>query len=173
MRAIVEGARAQNVGSGLPLKLWAEFISTIAYFRIWSPSFAIPDQAITPFQAWHKGNPPAIGHIRIFGCTTYVFDETKPKPKLASKTWTGLLVAYEGHNQYRIYGPTWQAVYVRRGVIFDESSVSPPRSVAPPDLPNQATNANLPFPTLSLSIISWLDKTKTTAYSNHNNSWCW
>ncbi len=94
MRTIVEGARAQIVDSCLPLKLWAEFISTMVYLRIRSPSSAISDQTITPFQIWHKSNPPSVGHIRIFGCTAYVFDETMPKPKLASKTWTGFLVGY-------------------------------------------------------------------------------
>ena len=165
MRTIVEGARAQIVDSRLPLKLWAESISTMVYLRIRSPSSAIPDQTITPFQAWHKGNPPAVGHIRIFGCTTYVFDETKPKPKLASKTWTGFLVGYEGHNQYCVYDPVRQAVYVRRDVIFDESSVGPARLPAPQDSLNEATHAELLFPTLSLPVIPWLDETKTIEHT--------
>ena len=74
IQTIVEEARAQIVDSGLPLKLWAESISTIVYLRIQSPSLAVQDQTILPFQAWHKGDPPTIDHIWIFGCSSYVFD---------------------------------------------------------------------------------------------------
>ncbi len=80
MGTIVEGARAQIVDSCLPLKLWAESISTMVYLRIHSPSSAISDKTITLFRTWNKGNPPAVGHIRIFSFTIYVFDETTPKP---------------------------------------------------------------------------------------------
>lgn len=65
------------VDSSLPLKLWAESINTMVYLRIQSPSPAVPDKAITPFQTWHKGNPLAINHIWIFDSTAYVFDKAK------------------------------------------------------------------------------------------------
>ncbi len=93
MRTIVKRARAQIVDSGLPLKLWAESINTMVYLRIRSPSSAVQDKTITPFQAWYKGDPQAINHIRIFGCTAYVFDETKPKPKLHHKPGLHILLA--------------------------------------------------------------------------------
>ena len=162
IRTIVEGARAQIVDSGLLLKLWAESISTMVYLRIRSPSSAVQDKTITPFQAWHKGDPPAIDHIRIFGCIAYVFDETKPKPKLASKTWTGYLVGYKGHHQYRIYDPSRQAVYIRRDVIFDENLVGPTRALPASDTLGNTDSADLLFPTLSLPLIPWLNKADET-----------
>ena len=158
----MERARAQIVDSGLPLKLWSESISTMVYLRIRSPSSAVKDKTITRFQAWHKGDPPAIDHIRIFGCTAYVFDETKPKPKLASKTWTGYLVDYEGHHQYRIYDPARQAVYIPRDVIFDKNVVGPTRALPASDTLGNTDSADLPFPTLSLPLIPWLNEADET-----------
>lgn len=90
MRTIVEGARAQIVDSGLPLKLWAESISTKVYLRIRSPSSAVQDKTITPFQAWHKGDPPAIDHIRIFGCTA---TRQNLSPSLHQKPGLDILLA--------------------------------------------------------------------------------
>lgn len=145
------------------LKLWAESISTMVYLRTRSPSSAIQDKAATPFQAWHKSDPPAIGHIRIFGCTAYVFDEVKPKTKLASKSWTGYLVGYEGHHQYRIYDPAWQAVYIRCDVIFDENVVGPARVLPTSDTFGNTALVDLYFPTISLPRILWLSGEDETA----------
>ena len=137
----------------------------MVYLRIRSPSSAISDQTITLFPACHKSNPTAVGHIRIFGCTAYVFDETTPKPKLASKTSTGFLVGFEGHNQYRIYDPVRQGVYVRRDVVFDESSVGPVRQPTAPDSLHEVIYADLPFLTPFLPVIPWLDETKTIEHT--------
>lgn len=102
MQTIVERVR-QIIDSCLPLKFWAESISTMVYLKICSPSPAMPGQAITLIQTWYKGNLSAIEHIRIFGFTIYVFDKFKPKPKFALKTWTRFIIDYKRHNEYCIY----------------------------------------------------------------------
>lgn len=162
MRTIVEGARAQMIDSGLLLNLWAKSMSTMVYPRIWSTRSAIEDKMITPLHAWHKDEPPAVDHIRIFGSTAYIFDKTKPKLKLASKTRTAYLISYERHYQYRIYDPTWQAVYIRCNVIFDKNTVGPPRASPISDV-NNVDSIGLRFSILSLSLIPWLNDIDETA----------
>lgn len=99
MRTIVEGARAMILDSHLPLTLWAEALTTMAYIKNRSPTpFTIHQSTVTPFQAWNHGAQPMIDHLRIFGSTTCVLNESKPLPKLTTKAWTGYLVGYEGRH---------------------------------------------------------------------------
>ncbi len=134
----------------------------MVYLRIRFPSSTVQDKTITPFQAWHKGDLPAIDHIRIFSCTAYVFDETKPKPKLASETWTGYLVGYEEHHQDRIYDPARQAVFIWRDVIFDKNIVRLTKALPASDTLGNTNSADLPFLTLSLPLILWLNEEDKT-----------
>ncbi len=130
----------------------------MVYLRIRSPSSAVQDKTITLFQALYKGHPPAIDHIQIFGCTTHVFDETKSKPNLASKTWTGNLVGYKGHHQYRIYYPSRQAVYIREDVMIDENVVGPTKALPTLNTLGNTDSVDLLFPTVSLPLIPWLNE---------------
>ena len=82
-------------------------------------------QSTVTFQAWNHSAQPRIDHLRIFGSTTYVLNESKPNPRLTTKAWTGYLVGYKGRNQYRIYNPICHAVFVRRDIIFDKASIGP------------------------------------------------
>lgn len=99
MRTIVEGAQAMILDSHLPLTLWAEALTTMAYIKNRSPTpFTIHQSTVTPFQAWNPGAQPMIDHLRIFGSTTYVLNESKPLPRLTTKAWKGYLVGYEGRH---------------------------------------------------------------------------
>ena len=82
---------------------------------------------MTPIQDFHRGNPPNIDHIRIFGFETYVFNESDSQPGLKSKAGTGYLVGYDPQNQYRIYDPVQNAVYFQRRIRFNEQVVGPPK----------------------------------------------
>lgn len=152
------------------LKLYVKSINIIVYLKIWSPSFKITDQTITLFQPWHKSNLLTIDHIWIFGCITYIFDEIKLKLNLVSKTWTGFLVGYEGHNKYCIYNFAYQVVYMRWDVIFNKSFISLAGLIASPNLSNQTTHAKLPFPKLFILIILLLDEIKFTENGKSNTT---
>ena len=90
MQTIVESAQAMMLDSYLPFISWAEALTTMTYIRNRSPiSFTIQQSTVTPFQAWNHGAQPTIDYLRIFGSTTYVFNESQPLPKLAAKSWTG------------------------------------------------------------------------------------
>lgn len=85
---------------------------------------------MTPIQDFHCGDPPNVDHIRIFGSKTYVFNESDSQPGLTSKAWAGYLVGYGARNQYRIYDPARNAVYVREDVRFNGRVVGPPKPIA-------------------------------------------
>ncbi len=84
---------------------------------------------MTPIQDFHHGDRPNVDHIRMFGSETYVFNESDSQPGLTSKAWTGYLVGYGARNQYRIYNPARNDVYVQRDILFNEQGVGPPKSI--------------------------------------------
>lgn len=129
MRTVVKGARVQMVDANLLIKLWAESISILVYIKNRSPSAVVYEGTMTPIQDFYRGNQPNVDHIRIFGSETYVFDESYSKPGLISKAWKGFLVGYDARNQYHIYDPIRNTVYVRRDVRFNEQVISPPKPI--------------------------------------------
>ena len=91
------------IASGLPPRLWAEAINCAVYILNRLPTSALEN--ITPYEALEK-KKPELGHIHVFGCDAYVYDEkAKSKGKMAPRAWIGKLVGYKGTNQYRIYNP--------------------------------------------------------------------
>ncbi len=98
----------------------------MVYIKNRSPASAIYKSTMTPIQDFHLGDPPNVDHIRIFGSEIYVFNESDSQPGLTSKAWAGYLVGYDARNQYRIYDPARNAVFVRRDVRFNEEVVGPP-----------------------------------------------
>lgn len=159
MRTIVESAQAMIIDSHLPLILWAEALTTMAYIKNRTPTpFIIQQSTVTSFQAWNHGAQPILDHLRIFGSTTYVFNEIKPLPRLSTKAWTGYLVRYEGRHQYRIYDSARQDVFVRKNVIFDKTFIGPKsdsRSIyVTPASDNEVT---LGFQSFCFPYIPWVD----------------
>lgn len=147
------------INSQPPLILWVEALSTMVYLKMRLPSpLTVHGSIMTLFEAWNPNGLPKVDHLRIFGATSFVFDETNPKPKLASKAWTSYLVGYEGQHQYRIYNPTRHAVIVRRDVVCDEASIGPKND----ELPSVANNDSgesqtaLGFPSLCFPCIPWV-----------------
>lgn len=68
------------------------------------------------------------------------------------------MVGYEEQHQYRIYDPARYAVFVRRDVIFDESSIEP-KTDNPSAHPEVApeSEATLGFPSFCFPYIPWVD----------------
>ena len=54
-RTIVEGARSILYGAKLPLRFWAEAVSTVVYLRNRSPTSSL--KGLTPFECWFKEKP--------------------------------------------------------------------------------------------------------------------
>jgi len=70
--------------------------------------------------------PPEIGHLRVFGATTWVHVPGEKRQKLDPKSVRCLLVGYEEDARtrvYRLYNPEHSKILVSRDVIIDQSSV--------------------------------------------------
>lgn len=94
-RTIIESTRLIMKEMKLPDHLWPELVQAVAYTRNRSPGL----DGMTPFK---KGNDkkPDIRNLRAIGCRVWV-KSTKPgQKKLDSRSWQGILVGYEGTNQY-------------------------------------------------------------------------
>ena len=80
----------------------------------------------TPYEKYY-GKRPSIGHIRIFGCITYVKVQNKKRSGYQKKTEErsrkGILVGYEQDHTYRVYILDDKKVTITRDVIFDESGL--------------------------------------------------
>lgn len=70
MRTVVEGAQAQMIDANLPIKLLAESINAMVYIKNRSPTSAVHKGTMTHIQDSHRGEPPDVNHIRIFGSKT-------------------------------------------------------------------------------------------------------
>jgi len=58
----------------------------------------------TPYEAWH-GHTPVVGHLRTFGCITYV-KELNQLSKLDDRSKPGVCIGYaKGAKAYHILDP--------------------------------------------------------------------
>ena len=113
---------------------------------------------MTHFQTWNHSVQPTLDHLRIFGSTIYVLYKTKPLSRLTTKAWTSYLVGYERRHQYRIYDPTCQAIFVRRDIIFDETSIGlKSHGTAVDAMATSESEVTLGFPDFCFPYISWVD----------------
>ena len=75
----------------LPLKFWAEVVSTAAYLRNQSPTVQLKEK--TPFECFHK-RKPEFGHLKVFGCNSYVHVPEQKRNKLDKMAIKCIFVSY-------------------------------------------------------------------------------
>jgi hypothetical protein len=94
VRAIIHDAK-------FPKELWAEVAQTVVYLKNRSPALALDD--IMPFDAWY-GRKPALDHLRILGCTAYVYVPAEKRIKIDDRAEIGQLVGYgTANNQWKVW----------------------------------------------------------------------
>ena len=81
-RTIFEGARTSMIAAELPPKYWAEAVCTATHCLNRTPTRVLG--GATPHENWH-GCAPRLNHLRVFGCTAYVFIESRYRKKLHDK----------------------------------------------------------------------------------------
>lgn len=117
-RTLIEKARTQLIGAGLPPKLWGEALNNAVYLTNRSPSRSTDK---TPYEEWY-GNKPDLSHLRVFGCAAYALDpHAKSRGKMAPRSHKTNLVGYEAKNQYRLYDPDKDSIIRLRDVVFNEA----------------------------------------------------
>ena len=117
-KALVNGARALLVDSGLPKYLWVHAVATANHARNRAPA---KDQNKTPLEIL-TGKKPDISYMRVFGSLAYPMIPKKLRGgRLAPVAATGRFVGYaEGVKGYIIYIPEKHKVVTARNVVFDE-----------------------------------------------------
>ena len=93
-----------------------EIADMVMYLKNRSPTSAVDT---TSYEAWH-GRKPDLSHLRIIGSTAYVHVPKEKRTKLDTHSHKGILVGYEGTNQYKIWDLTRNDVVVSRDVVFIE-----------------------------------------------------
>ena len=119
-RTLVEMVRCMLADSQLPKRFWAEALSTACYIRNRSPTKAV--QGKTPYEALY-GEKPAVGHLRVFGCTAYCHIPTDERQKLDDKSRKCIFLGYSLNRKgYRLYDQSKCKVIHSRDVSFNELS---------------------------------------------------
>ena len=99
--------------------LWAELVKAVAYVKNRCPGV----DGVTSFQTGN-GFQPDVSNLRALGCRAWVHvPKTTGRHKLDSRSWQGIMVGYEGVNQWRIYNPVNRKIHVSRDVKFDELNI--------------------------------------------------
>jgi hypothetical protein len=131
-----EKVTALRTMSNLPKILEPEFFCAAAYLLNRSPTRSLnwetPIGKVLSFV--QKSNTmPYIGHIRSYGCRAYplrnkIWPEKKADQVSEPKAEIGFLVAYGGHNIFRIWVPSRNRIVMTRDSTFDERKKYDPKS---------------------------------------------
>ena len=117
-RTLVETTRAVLLDANVHQKFWAEAISTATYLRNRNPTSAV--EGMTPYEAWY-GRKPHVEHLRVFGCTAYVYVPKDERGKLDSKTKRCTLLGYGSVRKgYRVFEQLTLKICYSRNIEFDE-----------------------------------------------------
>jgi hypothetical protein len=72
----------------------------------------------------YTGKPPQLGHLKVFGCLTYIYIFREKSGKLGLRAEQKIFVDYDDvYKAYQIYNPQIQKIVVTKDVIFNESFV--------------------------------------------------
>ncbi len=59
-------------------------------------------------------------HLKILGSRVWMHIPKEKRPKLDKSSWQGILVVYEGKNQYLIYNPRTGKLHMTRDMKIDD-----------------------------------------------------
>ena len=113
-------ARCMLIGSGLPMKFWAEAISTACFIKNRCTSKAVGGKV--PYELWTGRKLPIddLQRMRIFGCKAFV--HCRSKNKLYPRAKLGVFLGYSSNSKtYRVWVMEDQCVIESRDVEFEEN----------------------------------------------------
>ncbi|KAI5328241.1 hypothetical protein L3X38_027638 [Prunus dulcis] len=90
-RTVVEMARTMMHEKQIPLKFWAEAVSTAIYLQNQSPTSALDNT--TPFEKF-RGRKLGVKHLRIFGSLCYIHILSQKRHKLEETGMKGVFLGY-------------------------------------------------------------------------------
>ena len=124
-RTLVESARCMLEDSKLEKRFWGPAVLTAGHVHNRLPSRSHGN--ISPLEFW-TGQAPGIGHLRVFGSTTWVHIPKEKRLKLDRKSVKCILIGYEegtGSKVYRLYDPVRKVEIRSRDVIIDVTGLGP------------------------------------------------
>ncbi|UYV84628.1 hypothetical protein LAZ67_X002891 [Cordylochernes scorpioides] len=120
-RTLIEGTRALLIDSQLPLRYWAETMSTFAYLKNRIPRKKLG--WITPEERF-SNRKPTVAHLKIFGCIVYYYVHKHKRGKLQPTAKAGIFVGYSSTRKaWRLIDPENENVIETRDVIFLENKL--------------------------------------------------
>ena len=121
-RTMGEDITAMLAESHLPPSFW-EF-ALAAQIHIWNRLPTVSLKGITPFEAAMKQKPD-LGHLRVFGCTAYVYVQKDQRKSLQSHMQKCVFIGYpSGYKGWLFYNPTTKKLLISERAEFDERHFS-------------------------------------------------
>ncbi|KAL0561798.1 hypothetical protein IC582_002241 [Cucumis melo] len=115
-RHLLEKTRALLLQNNVPKKFWSDAILTATYIinRLPSPNL----NNLSPLEIL-KGRKIDLDHIRVFGCTCFVY--IKRKDKLDKNSVKTIFLGYSSTQKgYKCFDPEQNKLYISRDVVFRE-----------------------------------------------------
>ena len=104
--------------AGLSDSFWYWALGTQIHVGNRLPTSALPDK--TPHEAWYK-QKPEMGHIRVWGCTAYVFVQKDKRKGFAPHMEKCVFLGYpKGYKGWCFYNPTTKKTVISERAEFDE-----------------------------------------------------
>ncbi|UYV64679.1 hypothetical protein LAZ67_3001645 [Cordylochernes scorpioides] len=120
-RTLIEGTRALLIDSQLPLRYWAETMSTFAYLKNRTPCKKLG--WITPEERF-SNRKPTVAHLKIFGCIAYYYVHKHKRGKFQPTAKAGIFVGYSSTRKaWRLIDPENENVIETRDVKFLENKL--------------------------------------------------
>ena len=140
-RTIMETTRSMLYHAHLPLKFWAEAVSTAVYLRNRSPTSSLND--VTPFEAWFKEKPD-VSNMKVYGCKAYAHVPDEKRRKLDKKSVACVFIGYPNNSKgYKLYDLEARKMIRSRDVTFMESNFDHKLSDCRGEEPLLPTNGEL------------------------------
>lgn len=118
-RVLLEKARCMLVESKLPIKFWAEAVSTACYLSNRSPKRCLGGR--TPEEVW-TGNKPDLSNLRVFGCKTRAYVPNHLRKKMEPTSKRAIMLGYcQDQKGFRLWSEEDQKVFTASNVEFFES----------------------------------------------------
>jgi len=119
-RTIMEMVRCMLFDARLGKEFWGYAALTAVHIINRLPGRTHDNK--TPFEIWF-GVPPAISHLRVFGCSAYRHIPAATRRKLDPRAQKCRLIGYQeesGSRVYRVYDEGTKQVLITRDVVFEE-----------------------------------------------------
>jgi hypothetical protein len=117
-RTICEMAKSMLIEKEMPMRFWAEAVSTTVYLQNRCYTTSVMEK--TPFEAFTR-RKPGVKHLKVFGCLCYTHIPSSLRQKWDSKAGKGVFVGYGSCEKgYRVYDLKSEKIVLSRSVIFSE-----------------------------------------------------